>query len=171
MGRSSHNYKNFIENIIPSSGCWIWDGPYSWQGGYGKCKINKKSDFAHRISYKLWKGKIPKQFVVRHKCDNKFCVNPDHLILGTKKDNALDAVERGQIAFGERQGLSKLTDAKVAEIFKMRMTGVSTLEIAKIFNVTRDNILAVLNGKTWRHVPRPNGLATIDSRYKNNLRI
>lgn len=77
----------------PNTGCWLWEKSEKYLG-YGAIGIGRKVHFAHRASYLVFKGNIPKNKVVRHKCDTPQCVNPDHLILGTVKDNSNDMVIR-----------------------------------------------------------------------------
>jgi hypothetical protein len=88
--------KDIIEKRIEkqSSGCWNWKG--AMRAGYGCVKVKGKIISAHRYFYSMFKGDIPDSMLILHNCDNKLCVNPDHLRLGTYKENFEDAVERGQ---------------------------------------------------------------------------
>lgn len=74
--------------------CWIWTGTQNGRPKkrYGVIRDNYKQKKAHRVSYELYKGQIPEGLVVRHLCDNKLCVNPRHLKLGTVSDNNRDKV-------------------------------------------------------------------------------
>jgi len=87
-------------NLSPS-GCWEWIAA-SRGNGYGCFKLNGKSIDAHRVSFMLFKGDIPKNTLVCHTCDNKKCVNPEHLFLGTYKDNFNDAVKKGRIKLNKK---------------------------------------------------------------------
>lgn len=79
--------------------CWNWKGSVSGQTGYGGASVNRRNVGAHRVAWMLEnKRTVPPGLVVRHRCDNRLCVNPRHLQLGTKADNTQDAVERGRIA-------------------------------------------------------------------------
>ena len=78
---------------VPETGCWLWEGTYL-DKGYGCFSINNKSKRAHRVSWELYRGGIPKGLHVLHHCDTPECVNPNHLFLGTNQDNVNDATKK-----------------------------------------------------------------------------
>lgn len=80
---------------IADNGCWLWT-KYVGTSGYGQVQVSHKSKSAHRVMFQVHNGEIPKGLVVMHTCDNKLCVNPDHLSLGTQKDNVRDCVAKGR---------------------------------------------------------------------------
>lgn len=81
---------------IPFSGCWVWEGPTNGRG-YGVVYAGgDRHEVVHRLMWKLLRGPIPESLIVRHICDVKCCANPEHLAIGTKLDNARDAIERGR---------------------------------------------------------------------------
>lgn len=83
-------------NIDGVSGCWLWTGSKRSEMGYGNVKIASRSFAAHRVSWEIVYGPIPPQLKVLHQCDVPACVNPDHLFLGTDKDNHQDKVSKGR---------------------------------------------------------------------------
>lgn len=133
------------------NGCLEWMGARNER--YGKISINRSWTGAHRVSYQLFRGPIPEAMEVCHSCDNGFCVNPDHLWLGTHTDNMRDMSAKGRSgAFkGEKHRLAKLTSADIPVIFAMSRSGVSARDISEHFHVNNWTINNVLLGKTWRH--------------------
>ncbi len=92
--------KRFFDKINKTETCWLWTAGSRGKTGYGAFKLNGKVIDAHRVSYTIHKGDIPIGMYVCHSCDNRKCVNPEHLFLGTAKDNHQDAVDKGKVIFG-----------------------------------------------------------------------
>jgi len=130
--------------------CWIWRGE-TIRGGYGRLKIKGERHIAHRLSYEIFHGKIPDQLIVRHDCDNPKCVNPNHLIIGTHKDNTGDiwARNRGNPPKGEVNGQSKLTEEDIIVIRERRESIAKT---ARRYGVSVGCIANIRSRKTWKHI-------------------
>ena len=105
----------FLSKIDQAGSCWLWDAACG-NHGYGVLNRNNKVISAHRLSYELYYGLIPKGKHVLHTCDVRPCVNPDHLFLGSNSDNVADKVAKERHAFGEASVISKLTNAQVMSI-------------------------------------------------------
>lgn len=95
--------ERFWASVQKTDGCWLWTGPRD-KDGYGIFHVDGKNIKAHRYSYELHRGPIPEGLWGLHKCDNPPCVRPDHLYAGTHIDNVNDAVERGRVPTGDRNG-------------------------------------------------------------------
>lgn len=131
------------------NGCWKWTGRTD-KSGYGR--INNAS--THRLSYEIYVGEIKEGMSVCHKCDNPPCVNPDHLFLGTAKENTRDMIKKGRCnpPHGSRMWKSKLTEKDIVEIRRKCQSGeFSQKELGNIYNVGQSNISYVIN-KTWKKV-------------------
>lgn len=128
---------------------WLSSIMYRGYGTFGRRIKGKPVKFrAHRFSYQLYKGKIPKGMLVCHSCDNRKCVNPDHLFLGTAKDNTQDMINKNRNNCGGR----KLTIKKVLSIRKLHNHGISQAKIAKIFKISQPNIWSIVTNKTWKNI-------------------
>ncbi len=138
--------KKYVED---KNGCWIWTG-LRCKGGYGKIGNDDKS---HRFSYKRFIGEIPKGMCVCHTCDNRACVNPKHLWLGTSQENTADKIAKGRQIRGEKIGSSKLKENQILEIRKMRISGKKHKEICEKFGLSRRMVAIICNNKAWTHIP------------------
>lgn len=102
-------------SVAEESGCIRFTGHLDGEG-YGRIMVARVKYMAHRLSYSLNNGPIPDGYVVRHKCDNPSCINPEHLEVGTQADNIADKVSRGRQARGSGAGRAILTEESVREI-------------------------------------------------------
>jgi len=142
-------YSRFFSQVSKSDGgCWLWTGCKS-NRGYGLLTRRRKVFRSHRISYELTYGKIPSGLYVLHTCDVPSCVNPDHLFLGTQKDNMRDMALKGRSTLGEKNPKAKLTLNQVCEIRELAKSGKNRKEIADSFGVTPMNISSIVSGVSW----------------------
>lgn len=146
----------FFKNISKEyhvDGCWVYKNTN--QAGYGRITINQKDVLAHRYSYEINYGFISHDLCVCHKCDNPSCVNPDHLFLGTLKDNYDDMVSKGRRApyqKGSGHWKSKLNEQQVLEIKEKLKNGEGVTQIGRDYNVAHTLISRIKNGTRWKHV-------------------
>lgn len=138
--------ERFEEKVDKSGNCHIFTGRIQ-PNGYGQFRKGGKTMYAHRAAYELYKGDIGDKYVC-HTCDNRSCVNPEHLFLGSFQDNMDDMTTKMRHAFGERNPHAKLDEGQVREI--RTMTGTQE-EIAAKFGVTRSLISLIKSGKIWKH--------------------
>lgn len=146
------NKNGSIPKHCPELGnCWEWTAALI--KGYGTATVHGKALRTHRFSWMLTYGNIPEGLLVLHKCDNRKCVRPDHLRLGTNQDNMDDMWAKGR-AFnkrGEEHWHHILTKAQVIEIRARYENGkVSASQLAKEYFVSRTNIKDIVNNKIWR---------------------
>lgn len=132
--------------------CWEWNGTIHSVHGYGIIQENRKDLLAHRVAWKLYYGDT-NNLCVLHKCDNRICVNPDHLFLGSRVDNNLDRNNKGRQAKGEKQHSAKLTEKEVIEIRqRIAVFNERCINIAEDYNVSRSAINQIKLRKTWKHL-------------------
>lgn len=141
-----------IRRVDPSTGCWNYGGRL-FHSGYGQFSLKTpegwQNRLAHRVMWERVKGPIPDGLVVRHRCDNKRCFNPDHLELGTPAENRTDAIQRDLVPRGSRVGTSVLTEEAARAIKNSPLRGSA---LAKAYGVSRRTVWLIQKGLTWTHV-------------------
>lgn len=133
--------------VNDADSCWLWKASSNNQG-YGQFRIDGTMRLAHRVAFFLLFGRWPKN-ILRHSCDTPLCVRGSHLIEGTQKQNMVDAVERCQIARGERLPQTKLSPNQIRDIRALRTSDLSQSKIAKMFNVAQPTISKIWLGQRW----------------------
>ena len=132
--------------------CWNWVAKRA-RNGYGRFSIGRKRFNAHRFSFELTNGPIRKGALILHSCDNRACVNPDHLREGSHAQNSKDRSERYVCPRGSRNNHSKLGRTHVVEIRARFSKGESCRSISEDFDVAESSISNIIRGKSWAHVP------------------
>lgn len=141
--------------VDPKTGCWNWLRNFS--NGYGVFERKR----AHRISYKMHNGIIPKNLVICHKCDNKRCVNPNHLFVGTQSDNIQDCWNKGRREpagavtmdrKGSKHPQATITEEIVLEMRRLKGAGIAMRQIAISFEIPYTTAYCAIVGLSWKHI-------------------
>jgi hypothetical protein len=130
------------------TGCWNWTASQNGKG-YGQISIDRRPRGAHRASYEAFVGPIPGGIFVCHHCDNRACINPAHLFLGSAADNAADRDSKGRevIFDGVNHGSAKLSDADVDAI---RSSHASQRDLGKRYGISGVQVHRIRSGKQWK---------------------
>ncbi len=146
---------SFNRMINKTESCWIWIGANDRKRGYGSFHIKGKSIGAHRVAYEFFIGAIPKGMVVMHKCDNPRCVNPEHLQIGTQKQNIHDMISKGRKADLRASTCKRghdLTDEKNLYIYRTgRICKLCALERSLKKPLFRRNVPKIFKKRS--HIP------------------
>lgn len=134
-------------HIDAKSGCWVWLG--SKRGEYGKVYYKGRGRAAHRVAWELWVGPIPEKLLVLHRCDNKPCINIEHLFLGSHQDNVHDKCLKKRHSHGISHGNCKLTEKQVKEI---RSTLFRAKHFVKKYGITQSTVSDIRTRTTWKHI-------------------
>lgn len=141
-------------SVVSTSGCWVWTGART-KNGYGTFALTRgHSTTAHRASYETFIGPALKGLDVCHKCDKPYCVNPEHLFLGTRSENMRDCVAKGRNKnIKRRQGAelhhATLTDEQARSIYIRARAGESGAALGREFKVHKNTVYSVRHGKTY----------------------
>lgn len=173
-------FESFLnKNDLTHPGCWTWTGAKAKGGGrsqhwkspgYGifqTSTMQPKTQKAHRLAYRMWNNPvIPEGMQVQHTCDNPHCCNPDHLVLGSPKQNSQHMVRHGRAATGLRHWKGKLSDEQTQQIFEMcEKRGVDAIpkrkgrgelyaDIGAQFGISESHVRNIHRGKRRRTVPQ-----------------
>jgi hypothetical protein len=139
-----------MQYVEVDKGCWLWKGAIL-KTGYGA--FDRGPLKSHRVSFELFRGKIPKGKFVCHSCDMPSCVNPGHLWAGTNSENILDAIKKGRKKpmRGTLNGMCKLTPLAVLAIRDLaKQDSWSQARIAEKFSISQTQISRIVRGKRWK---------------------
>jgi hypothetical protein len=132
-------------------GCMVWMRGKT-AAGYGVLTYRNSRWYTHRLAWYLTYGDIPEKMSVCHKCDNPPCCNPEHLFLGTKKDNSQDMAEKDRSPHGERNGQSRLKEEDVRGIHELRLNGWTLDRIGKRYTIGIPSVYKIIVGQRWRRI-------------------
>jgi len=155
MSRQKISIEKKLQNYsIEKNGCWNFLGCKDVDGygvfGHGRGKQLR----AHRASFEFHKKNTIDGLFVCHSCDNPSCINPNHLFVGTPKDNTHDMIKKGRkvIFKGATHPCAKLNEVDVLFIRKQRLLGKKLKEIANEIGIKFQTVSEICNGKTWKHI-------------------
>lgn len=143
-----------LSKVQIKAGCWEWQG-YVMKNGYGQINTEGRTLLAHRASAHIFNGfDLSSNFFVCHTCDNRKCINPAHLWLGSAKSNTRDMCNKNRNAYGEKHGQSALKEKDIKRIRKIYKTkGYETYKkIADEYGVNGWTIGFIIRGRSWKHV-------------------
>lgn len=151
----NNSRKRLLSKVVKNknTNCWEYQGATT-KDGYGFFSLKHKMFLAHRISYLLFVGIIPNNLFVCHTCDNRRCINPEHLWLGTQSENINDMLSKGRKIFkkGSEVWKAKLTESKVKEIRDLYKSGNYTYkQLSFIYCVTKEHIGAIIRKESWNY--------------------
>lgn len=141
--------ERFEARVECSEGCWGWNGAKDRYGYPVIGVATSRQNLAHRVSYELYIGPIPRGAFVCHRCDNPECTNPNHLFLGDHAANMRDMSEKGRSAHGEKNANSKLSTKDVLEI---RESGGSCRGVAAEYGVSYWTVAAIRRREVWKNL-------------------
>lgn len=176
---SNSSYKGKLDiKIDRKKGCWNIVNRVPFANGYHRVKYKGKTILAHRFMYERFKGQIPENYVIRHKCHNKSCCAPHHLEIGTQKENMQDTVKDGLSARGSANATAKLTELQalfIRTISPLIKTSnnldadLTQKEVADWFNISsKSKIGDIINNKAWKHLPTFEQIRDIWRELMNN---
>lgn len=142
-----------VENtaFLTDEDCWNWIGCTN-NRRYGSIGLAGKVIGAHCYSYLIYKGSIEEGQHVLHKCDNRRCVNPSHLFLGSNYDNIQDKINKGRLPKGDTHNSSVLLSSQVLQMREDYKTETRLWVLAKRYNIASSTVFKIVNRQRWKHI-------------------
>ena len=143
--------RRLLAKVSKGPECWIWNGS-TGKNGYGRIGAGRGRSplLAHRASWMVHVGPIPHGLLVCHTCDVRNCVNPEHLFLGTAKDNTMDMISKGRMSVGESRPNAVLTDETAREL-RAYSGPMTQSQLGELYGISQSHVSSVINGKRWVH--------------------
>ncbi len=138
-----------LKVMLEESGCWMWIGARFSGLGYGAFFMLGKTEYAHRASFRIFKGPIPTGLEILHSCDNRWCVKPDHLSADTHQQNMQDISDRGRRV----RGSAKITEMQAAALKAEYVKRDGELvRLSEKYGIKVSAVQAIVSGRTWSDV-------------------
>ena len=148
--------QRFLSKYVadPKTGCWNWVAAKD-RKGYGQFRVEDSVQLAHRVSWQLFRHIPIGALLVCHSCDNPSCVNPEHLFLGTDKDNMQDAVKKGRIDRAKKHRGTECYQTHLTEehVLSIRNDTRKLKIIASEYGISMGSVGDIRSGRTWKHLP------------------
>lgn len=143
----------FFKKVVKKKGCWDWNAKKN-KNGYGSMRFRGKNMNAHRVSWIIHTGIEPNELSVCHTCDNRICCNPEHLFLGTAKDNVHDMIRKGRKnpLKGSNCPWAKLTENDIVSMLKLFEEGHTNAYVGKIYGIHGASAGEIKRGEIWGHI-------------------
>lgn len=152
--------KRLAKCSVQQGDCIVWTGPKCGRPShlYGITRINMRVCRVSRVIYEYtYKISLQDKEIVRHKCDNTLCINPEHLETGSLADNARDMVDRGRMFHPDISGIrhfnTDLTEQDVIQIRLLRKQGETLKSLGLKFNLSISQVCGICKGREWKHIP------------------
>jgi hypothetical protein len=170
--RARDRHRFLLKLDVHPNGCWHWKNARMGAGGYGMFYLDGETMGAHRASHILFKGPIPEGQFILHSCDDRTCVNPEHLRAGTHAENMQESVNRARHTMGSDQSQSKLTEGQVEALRGEYVPGRygEGFRLANKYGISQSTVSKIVRGEVWKHVTTDIGFApSDDAPYQNPL--
>lgn len=132
--------------------CWIWQGSLT-TNGYGRLLVKGRWLGTHKIAFLLSHGSVPDGLEVCHTCDNRACIRPDHLFLGTHRENMQDMKTKGRSTYGTKHFNAQLTEDDIRQIRALYVPWkVTCRQLGEMFGTSYKNISRIVRREAWAHV-------------------